>query len=152
LVILWGRWIREGLFDHAHTPAAAGSQAFAHWCARGLHKETPGWTRVFDSFVQHVRQLARIPSREKVSQAVDHMTHAAKEGNPRLGEVVQACTAAPGSAEWDNWSEQDEMTTLVSEFASEALGERRWVNAMRRVKESLDASRQLQRALAEQSE
>jgi hypothetical protein len=152
LVILWGRWIRAGLFDDARTPAAARPRAFAHWCARGLQKETPGWSRVFDLFVQHVRQLARIPSREKVNQAVDHMTNAAKEDNPRLREIVQACTAAPGSAEWNNWSEQDEMGTLVSEFASEALGERHWVNAMRRVKESLEASRQLQRALAKQSE
>jgi hypothetical protein len=152
LVILWSRWIREGFFDGQDKQGAARPQAFAHWCAQGLRTGSGGWSRVFDSFIGHVRRLARAKSKQVVHSALRHMMLAADENNPRLSEIVRECQAAIGAAEWDGWEERDEMSTYVSALAAEALGERRWGEAMRRAAETWKAETALRLAISERDD
>jgi hypothetical protein len=148
LQILWSRWIREELFDGQDKQGAARPQAFAHWCAQGLQTGSGGWSRVFDSFIGHVRQLARTKSKQAVHSALQHMMSAANESNPRLAEIVRECRAAIGAAEWDGWEERDEISGYVSELTAEAFGERRWGEAMRRATENWEAVIALRRAIS----
>jgi len=77
------------------------------------------------------------------------MRLAADAANPRLCEIVRECEAACGSAEWKGWEESDRMSTYVSEFTTEALGERKWSKAGRRAAESWEAQIALRRALSD---
>jgi len=149
LVILWSRWVREGLFDEQTKQGAAEPRVFAHWCADGLRADAGGWGRVFDSFVRHVGRLARTKSKQVVHCALRHMMSAADENNPRLSEIVRACEPALGAAEWYDWEDRDEMSIYVSALVAEARGERRWGEAKRRAAESWEAEIALRRAISE---
>jgi len=149
LVMLWSQWIRQGFFDSSEKQGAAEPKAFAYWSAKGLKDGSGGWNLVFDSFISHVRQLARSKSKQAVYRALQHMMLAADVINPRLSEIIRECEAAGGAAEWDGWEERDEMSTYVSELTTEALGERKWSEARRRAAESRKAQIALRRALSE---
>ena len=152
LAMLWSRWIREELFDGQGKQGTGGPDAFAYWCAQGIRAGSPGWSRVFDSFVGHVRGLARAQSKPAVHAALRHMMLAADRNNPRVSEIVRECEAAIGAAEWDGWEDRDEMSTYVSALAAEALGERRWGEAMGRAAETWKAQIAWRRALSERDD
>jgi hypothetical protein len=151
LVILWSRWIREGLFDGEDKPKADRPRSLAYWCARGLKAGSGGWSRIFSELVGHVRHLARTKSKQAVYTALEHMKQATDENNPRFRELVQECSAAPGTAEWDGWDDREEMSDYVWELTKEAFGERRWGSAGLRARESFKAMKAL-RAQIEQAD
>jgi len=80
------------------------------------------------------------------------MMLAADRNNPRVSEIVRECEAAIGAAEWDGWEDRDEMSTYVSALAAEALGERRWGEAMGRAAETWKAQIAWRRALSERDD
>lgn len=146
LVILWSRWVREGLFDGAER------SAFAYWSGRGLQSGAEAWNNVYDEFVMRVRWLARRKSRPSVEAAVDHMTANVDRKNPRASEVIEACHAALGAAEWDGWEDCEEMSIYVSELTEEARRGGHWGSAKLKARASWKAHAELVRALSEEEQ
>ena len=84
LVILWSRWVREGLFDGPNNSDCDDPSKFAYWSGRGLQSAgSEGWNRVYDEFVRYVGQLARKKSRDSVQTATGHMMANVDGENPR---------------------------------------------------------------------
>lgn len=150
LIILWSRWVREGFFDERKNSDCDDPSGFAYWSGRGLQSGVEGWKKVYDNFVMHVRSLARKKSRDSVETAIRHMMANVDRKNPRASEVIEACRAAPGAAEWDGWEDREEMSNYVSELTAEAHGNGSWGSAMQRAAESWKEQMEFMRALSEE--
>jgi hypothetical protein len=127
LVILWSRWVREGLFDGPNNSDCDDPSKFAYWSGRGLQSAgSEGWNRVYDEFVRYVGQLARKKSRDSVQTATGHMMANVDGENPRASGVIEACEKAISSVEWHGWEDRQKMSTYVSALTNEARGKRQW--------------------------
>lgn len=149
LVILWSRWVREGLFDGRNHSDCDDPSSFAYWSGRGLQSGSGAWNKVYDELVRRVRSLARKKSRDSVETAISHMMANVDRKNPRAAEVIEACNAALGAAEWDGWEDSEEMSIYVSKLTAEARGEGDWGSAKLKASESWESLKALERVLSE---
>ncbi len=152
LVTLWSRWVREGLFDGPHNSDCDDPSGFAYWSGRGLQSGSEAWNRVYDQLVMRAKWLARRKSRDSVETAISHMMANVDRRNPRVTDVIEACDAAIGAAEWDGWEDREEMSIYVSELTAEARGKGQWGSAKLRVLESWKVVKAHKRALSEGEE
>jgi hypothetical protein len=114
LVILWSRWVREGLFDGGNNLDCDDPSDFAYWSGRGLQSAgSEGWNKVYDEFVRYVGQLARKKFRDSVQTATRHMMANVDGENPRASEVIEACEKAISSVEWHSWEDRQKMSNVL---------------------------------------
>jgi hypothetical protein len=129
LKALWCRWIRQGSFD-GESEGQSTPRTLA-WCLSEAYRlDLKGWEEIIGVFLSHVRRLARATDRQKVEVALDHMMAAASHRSPLLEQVCHECSAATGSAEWDNWSSAEEMSIYIDCFVQAARTDHNWLRAL----------------------
>ncbi len=138
LEIVWELWIREGKFDGIDK-SDSRPYDLAYYLAEALKSGQSGWEQIINTFLRHVKGLARSTDRIKVDIAINHLIAAAERESPLLGEVSSQCSFALGAAEWDNWEDRMEMGIYVNSFVKAAIGDRNWMRALNEYKESWDA-------------
>jgi hypothetical protein len=85
LVMLWSRLDQAGVLRQVvRSRAQPNRRPLLTGALKGLKDGSGGWNLVFDSFISHVRQLARSKSKQAVYGALQHMRLAADAANPRL--------------------------------------------------------------------
>jgi hypothetical protein len=124
LKLLWQRWIRDGHFDKGERVGT-----LAYWLGEAVTLKLDGWDHIVETFLDHVKELARSKDRDRVTGAVDHLIAAADRKSPLLGKISGQCGSALGAAEWEGWPEKDEMFTYVDSFLEAARTDRNWLRA-----------------------
>ena len=123
---MWARWIRDGQFDGE---GDAKPERLIRCFGEILDVDAEVWKSLMGELTRRVRRLARTPERAKVDTALDYVTSASREDSPLLAVLSSEIRAAIGSAEWDGWSDRDEMAIYIDEYVSAALGDRDWLKA-----------------------
>ena len=143
---MWTRWIEEGQFDGVDKEAVTQRQAIRD-LATILGIESADWTHLTDAFSRRIRRLARTPDRKSIQIAVDYLRAAALDRSPLLPVVADQLRAAMGSAEWDHWEDREEMSIYVDELVTCAYGDRDWMGAITRYRESWQVAKDFKAAL-----
>ncbi|MHC4741480.1 MAG: toll/interleukin-1 receptor domain-containing protein [Planctomycetota bacterium] len=138
----WQWWIKDGLFDGCVENASRPAD-LAYCLGKAGKLGLSGWDAVIDTFLMHVKALARSTDRTKVRAAVMHLIAAADRDSPLLPRVSHQCNSALGAAEWDNWPHEQEMGIYVNSFVKEAHGDRNWAHALKDYRETWAAVQQL---------
>jgi hypothetical protein len=74
-----------------------------------------------------------------VKSAVEDMRALADHRSKALGTVASECSAATGAAEWEGWSDEQEMGIYVGHFVRAACSDRNWLRARNEFRASWQA-------------
>lgn len=125
----WIHWIRDGGFD-----SRFWASALARHFVNGTSYAPRAFEAIGEELASHVKSRARAGNWNALHIATRHMMAAADEKSPLLERLLYELTAAPGTAEWDDWRKRDAAdadvaSTFVREIAKQARGARDWAEA-----------------------